>query len=121
MQYGGNAVNVGVGQALNMTQSSTHYAVARMSALDDWALARDARYEQAQAPSYVSPYMTGYEELSTYGDWVMEPAFGNVWVPRAVPIGWAPYRYGRWRWVAWGWSWVTPHPGAMRRFTTAAG
>ena len=55
VQYGGNAVNVGVGQALNMTQSSTNFAVARMSALDDWALSRDARYEQAQAPSYVSP------------------------------------------------------------------
>ncbi len=117
VQYGGNAVNVGVGQALNMTQSSTNYAVARMSALDDWALSRDARYEQAQAPSYVSPYMTGYEELNTYGDWVMEPAFGNVWVPRAVPIGWAPYRYGRWRWVApWGWSWVDSAPWGYAPF-----
>src|SRR4030095_4644881 len=38
VQYGGNAVNVGVGQALNMTQSSMNFAVARMSALDDWAL-----------------------------------------------------------------------------------
>ncbi len=74
VQYGGNAVNVGVGQALNMTQSSMNFAVARMSALDDWALARDARYEQAQAPRYVSPYMTGYEELDTYGDWVAEPS-----------------------------------------------
>ena len=118
VQYGGNAVNVGVGQALNMTQSSMNFAVARMSALDDWALARDARYEQVrEAPRYVSPYMTGYEELDTYGDWVMEPAFGTVWVPRAMPIGWAPYRYGRWRWVApWGWSWVDSAPWGYAPF-----
>ena len=44
--------------------------------------------------------MTGYEELDAHGDWLTDATYGTVWTPRAVPVGWAPYRDGRWRWVA---------------------
>ena len=95
-----------------MTQSSINFAAAESTPLDDWAWARDERYAQVQAARYVSPSMTGYEELDAYGDWIPDASYGTVWAPRAVPVGWAPYRHGRWRWVSpWGWTWVTPPPG----------
>ena len=43
--------------------------------------------------------MTGFEELDAHGDWVPDASYGTVWMPRTVPVGWAPYRDGRWRWV----------------------
>jgi len=117
VRYGSSNVTVGPGQALVMTQSSMSYASAMTTALDDWALARDLRYQQLQAARYVSPYMTGYEELDAYGDWLPDGAYGTVWVPRAVPVGWAPYRDGRWRWIApWGWTWVDAAPWGYAPF-----
>jgi hypothetical protein len=84
---------------------------------DDWALARDDRYRDIQAARYVSPYMTGYEDLDQYGDWVVDTSYGAVWYPRAVPVGWAPYRYGQWRWVRpWGWTWVDHAPWGFAPF-----
>ena len=61
--------------------------------------------------------MTGYEELDANGDWIADGSYGTVWVPRAVPVGWAPYRYGRWRWVSpWGWTWVDAAPWGYAPF-----
>jgi hypothetical protein len=61
--------------------------------------------------------MTGYEELDRHGDWVPDVTYGTVWVPRAVPVGWAPYRYGQWRWVRpWGWTWVDFAPWGYAPF-----
>ena len=35
------------------------------------------------------------------------PEYGAVWYPAAVAADWAPYRYGKWVWVAsYGWTWV---------------
>ena len=35
----------------------------------------------------------------------------------AVPVGWAPYRYGQWRWVRpWGWTWVDQSPWGYAPF-----
>jgi hypothetical protein len=116
--FRGNTVTVSGGQALAMTQSNVGFASAISTALDAWALERDQRYAQSLAAArYVSPYMTGYEELDANGDWIADGTYGTVWVPRAVPVGWAPYRYGRWRWVApWGWSWVDAAPWGYAPF-----
>jgi hypothetical protein len=117
VRYNGNAIAVGPGEVLSMTQSSSNISTARMSALDEWALARDLRYEQQPVPQYVSTSMTGYEDLAAYGDWSNDAIYGAVWYPRAVPVGWAPYRYGQWRWVApWGWSWVDAAPWGYAPF-----
>jgi hypothetical protein len=117
VRYGSSGVTVNAGQALVMTQSSMSFAGAMTTALDDWAFARDARYQQVQATRYVSPDMTGVEELDAYGDWVGDPTYGTLWVPRAVPVGWAPYRDGRWRWVSpWGWTWVDAAPWGYAPF-----
>ncbi len=117
VRYGANGVTVGSGQALVLTQSSISFGAAMSTELDTWAFERDERYQQLQSARYVSPYMTGYEELDTYGDWIADGSYGTVWVPRAVPVGWAPYRYGRWRWVSpWGWTWVDAAPWGYAPF-----
>jgi len=72
---------------------------------------RDRREEQSQSARYVSRDMTGYEDLDQYGSWRPEPEYGNVWIPSAMPIGWAPYQYGHWAWVEpWGWTWIDQAP-----------
>lgn len=73
-----------------------------------------------------------YHELSPYGDWVMDPNHGYVWIPFVesgfqpyasngywtmtnfgntwvsnYAWGWAPFHYGRWFWTNYyGWAWV---------------
>lgn len=62
-------------------------------------------------PQYVSAGMIGYEDLNAYGDWINDGGYGRVWVPRAVPSGWAPYRIGHWAYVEpWGWTWIDEQP-----------
>ena len=117
VNYGANSVTVSAGQALVMTQSSLSFAAAVSTQIDDWAWARDERYAQVQVARYVSPTMTGYEELDAYGDWTVDTTYGALWMPRAVPVGWAPYRDGRWRWVSpWGWTWVDAAPWGYAPF-----
>ena len=74
---------------------------------DQWCLARDQREDQSVSAQYVSRDMVGYQDLDDNGDWRTVSDYGPVWVPRAMPVGWAPYRYGHWIWVEpWGWTWV---------------
>jgi hypothetical protein len=86
---------------------------------DRWAMAREAAAAQAAAATlrYVSPTVTGYQDLAANGDWTVTPDYGAVWVPRAVPVGWAPYRYGHWAYVLpWGWTWIDDAPWGFAPF-----
>ncbi len=96
----------------------------RRPTFDQWALERDDALPQARAAQFVSTYMTGYEELDAYGDWVVgRRAYGIVWYParRSGGLGAVPPRpvaldaavgldLGR-----------LTRRGAMRHSTTAAG
>ncbi|HEX9472770.1 MAG TPA: DUF6600 domain-containing protein [Steroidobacteraceae bacterium] len=80
-------------------------------ALDLWAEDRDQREEDSRAARYVSREVVGYEELDGYGDWVVDPDYGSVWVPQVVMVDWAPYRFGYWSWIGpWGWTWIDDEP-----------
>jgi hypothetical protein len=84
---------------------------------DEWALERDRREDDDRSANYVSREMTGYEDLDDYGRWSYAGNYGPVWVPTAVPVGWAPYRYGHWVWIApWGWTWVDDQPWGFAPF-----
>jgi hypothetical protein len=86
-------------------------------AFDRWAESRDAREDASVSARYVGREMTGYEALDDYGTWREEAGYGAVWVPRAVPAGWAPYRTGHWAWIApWGWTWVDDAPWGFAPF-----
>src|SRR5204863_424501 len=82
-----------------------------------WCRSRDYDERKLAAPYRVSPQMTGYEELDEYGSWRAVPQYGEVWFPKQVASGWAPYREGHWVWVdPWGWNWVDDEPwGCSRR------
>lgn len=86
-------------------------------ALADWAQRADANDERLAASRYVSPEMTGVEDLDRYGRWDQHPEFGAIWVPLSVAADWAPYRQGRWTWVRpWGWTWVDDAPWGFAPF-----
>jgi hypothetical protein len=92
-------------------------ALARRDDFDNWVSGRDRRDEGVVASRYVTAEMTGYEDLDNYGNWVEDREYGTVWFPRAVPVGWAPYRDGRWVWISpWGWTWVDNSPWGYAPF-----
>ncbi len=100
------------GQPTNVT-----LAEAAATPFDDWVLAHEQREQERAAARYVSPDVTGYQDLDAYGSWQTVPQYGAVWVPASVPQGWAPYRYGHWAYVApWGWSWVDDAPWGFAPF-----
>ena len=85
--------------------------------LDGFSDGRDNLYASgADADSpYVSPDTVGGADLAAYGSWDASD-FGPVWFP-VVAVGWQPYSFGHWRWVApWGWTWVGSEPWAFAPF-----
>ena len=42
---------------------------------------------------YVSPEMTGAEDLDRYGSGEQTPEYGAIWMPRSVSADWAPYTH----------------------------
>ncbi|MGO9862008.1 MAG: DUF6600 domain-containing protein [Terriglobales bacterium] len=96
------------------------YDIDTLSAADDftnWAFDRDRREDRSQSANYVSPEMTGYEDLDDNGSWSYDGNYGPVWVPANIPMGWAPYRFGHWVWIApWGWTWVDDAPWGFAPF-----
>jgi len=86
-------------------------------AFDAWSAAREQRYDSSRAAAYVSPEMVGVRDLDDYGTWEATPTYGPVWYPSTVAVGWAPYRYGSWTWVApFGWTWVDSAPWGYAPF-----
>lgn len=84
---------------------------------DHWCYDRDNRAEHSASARYVSDDVVGYEDLDANGGWRPVPEYGNVWFPSTVAVGWAPYRYGHWVWVApWGWTWVDDAPWGFAPF-----
>ena len=83
----------------------------------DWVASLDQRDERSVSARYVSPEMTGVEDLDRYGRWEQSPDYGAIWIPRAVAPDWAPYRMGHWAWVnPWGWTWVDDAPWGFAPF-----
>ncbi len=84
---------------------------------DDWAFDRDRREDRVESANYVSPEMTGYEDLDDYGHWRYVAGYGSVWAPANVAADWAPYRNGHWAFVEpWGWTWVEDEPWGFAPF-----
>jgi hypothetical protein len=83
----------------------------------NWVASLDRREANSVSARYVSPEMTGVEDLDRYGRWEAGTEYGAVWIPRTVVTGWAPYRMGHWVWVRpWGWTWVDDAPWGFAPF-----
>lgn len=81
-----------------------------------WSLSRDQLAARG-VTRYISPEMTGHEELERYGNWQETSEYGSAWFPRGMSPGWAPYRHGRWAWVSpWGWTWIDHAPWGFAPF-----
>src|SRR5579871_971732 len=119
---GGFSYNVVAGQSATFTGNQDHLdydlgQVPRQDDFDQWAFDRDGREDSADSANYVSREMTGYEDLDENGDWSYVAGYGPCWRPRAVVVGWAPYRYGHWTYVGpWGWTWVEDEPWGFAPF-----
>ena len=84
---------------------------------EGWAASRDRRWENSSSAHYVSADVIGYGDLDEYGSWRETPEYGHVWVPRTSEPDWAPYRYGRWEYIApWGYTWVDEEPWGFAPF-----
>lgn len=118
-QAGG--LEVGEGQQLEIWRERGALRTRALAFTDDafaaWAQREDARDVQTASQRHVSPEMTGAEDLDRHGRWDRHPNYGAVWIPISVAPGWAPYRHGRWSWVApWGWTWIDDAPWGFAPF-----
>lgn len=114
--YGDNGqVPVAAGQQIRFAgttlQQVANNGASGLDGFDQWAAERDAAEDRSVSARYVSRDVPGYEDLDANGTWRSSPQYGEVWVPSAVPTGWAPYHDGHWVWQApWGWTWVDDAP-----------
>ncbi len=114
--YGDNGqVPVAAGQQIRFAgtalQQVADNGAPGLDGFDQWAASRDAAEDRSVSARYVSRDVPGYEDLDANGSWRSSPQYGEVWVPNAVPAGWAPYHDGHWVWQApWGWTWVDDAP-----------
>jgi hypothetical protein len=118
---GGYSYTVVGGQDARFTGSEKlDYDINQLPDRDDftkWAMDRDHREDGPESADYVSPEMTGYEDLDDYGRWTYVAGYGSVWYPSSVAADWAPYRYGHWVYVQpWGWTWVEDEPWGFAPF-----
>jgi len=117
----GTALTVQQGQRVEFwkERGTAQYSITdpKRDSFSDWVASRDSREERSVSARYVSPEMTGVEDLDRYGRWEQNADYGAVWTPREVAPGWAPYRMGHWAWVSpWGWSWVDDAPWGFAPF-----
>lgn len=118
---GGLSQTVHGGQAVKLTGSGPiqvdNTSLPSEDSFDQWSAARDRTFVSAESARYVSRDTPGYASLDGYGVWSEAPQYGPIWYPTAVPVGWVPYRMGRWVWVGpWGWTWVDAEPWGFAPF-----
>jgi hypothetical protein len=87
------------------------YMAPQLDEWDQWNYARTDHLLETVSARYVSPEIYGAYDLDAYGTWRSVPTYGPVWVPTAVPAGWAPYSSGAWVTDPYyGWTWVDTQP-----------
>jgi hypothetical protein len=117
-----SALEINAGQRAEFwsERGVTHYSWSALpnDRFGDWVAQQDRQDERdARRRPYVSPEMTGAEDLDRYGDWDRHPEYGVLWYPRRVEPGWAPYRYGHWAYMQpWGYTWVDDAPWGFAPF-----
>ena len=119
---GGARFHVDEGQSVSFSdpqlQNYQSADLPQPDAFDQFALQRDARWDNAPSKRYVAEETIGYQDLDDYGSWTNDvPEYGNVWYPSQVAVDWSPYHSGHWAWVgAYGWSWVDDAPWGFAPF-----
>ncbi|GAB2598223.1 hypothetical protein GCM10027034_34240 [Ramlibacter solisilvae] len=114
----GQTLPLGGGQQLTFSGRGLERVAQRQTRAPDnfdrWVAERTRRDAQSLAARYLPRELVGYQSLDDNGQWGQDPAFGTVWFPNARADDWAPYRHGRWAWIApWGWTWIDEAPWAF--------
>ncbi len=117
----GNSLALNGGQQVNFFDTDLkHSRIGGLGYLDDferWAMARDQAEDNSPSARYVPRDMPGYQQLDQYGAWENHSEYGTVWYPQRVVDDWAPYRDGKWLWIApWGWTWIDAAPWGFAPF-----
>jgi hypothetical protein len=117
------AFDVQAGQRVELTPEGRDrgtlvtWSAAVQDAFAEGVRADELRDDRSASLRYVSPEMTGVEDLDRHGRWERHPEHGMVWAPLVVTAGWAPFKHGRWVWHArWGWTWVDQAPWGFAPF-----
>ena len=112
----GGTLPVRAGKRADVVGDDIDTRVASRDSFDDWAYARDQSQDRSTSSRYVTPDMTGYEDLDRYGSWSQDSEYGALWMPQ-VDSSWVPYGDGRWTWLdPWGWTWVDNAPWGYAPF-----
>lgn len=83
------------------------YVAPEPIAWDRWNDERSNDLTEAFSERYISPGIAGARDLDYYGNWRTTVEYGPIWVPDAMPYGWAPYSTGRWVWDPYyQWTWI---------------
>ena len=110
---GGGALQLNAGQQMAFSGRDLAPAPVQSTydSFDRWAADRNREEDQSISARYVPRDVVGYQQLDAHGAWMEDPSYGPVWYPRLTIADWAPYRYGRWQWIApWGWTWIDDAP-----------
>jgi hypothetical protein len=111
----GKTTSLGKGQQLSMRAGDAESVeVGRApenDEFDQWASGRISTSEAATNASLQytnnSGYVSGYDDLYTYGSWFPVAGYGYCWRPYGVGVGWAPFDYGSWYYdTAFGWAFL---------------
>lgn len=105
---GGASLVVRTGKRADVRDDDVSTGALVRDRFDDWPEAPDSGSASLR---YLTDDTTGYEELDRYGSWRENAEYGPLWLPRSLPVDWAPYRDGRWTWLdPWGWTWIDNAP-----------
>ena len=117
----GQAMTINAGQQVTFGARDLsvlgNAAAPPRDAFGQWVAARERLLQQSVSAGYLPPDMPGYQALDSYGQWAQDANYGPVWYPAVTALDWAPYRDGRWAWVApWGWTWIDAAPWGFAPF-----
>ncbi|HMA08889.1 MAG TPA: DUF6600 domain-containing protein [Ramlibacter sp.] len=117
----GQTVQLRPGPQHAFTGRNLQPALSAPTPVDDdfarWVGQQNRQEDQSASARYLPRDVVGYSQLDTYGSWAQDASYGPVWYPRVKIADWAPYRYGRWDWIAqWGWTWIDDAPWGFAPF-----
>jgi hypothetical protein len=111
----GGRTTVSSGYTLTLKEE-TYAELSPLGSPDEWErwnTERDRRVaERRPPPRYLPDDLYAYSrDFEEYGRWVYVREYGYVWTPTVVvQVGWAPYRLGRWVWIAGDYVWISYEP-----------
>lgn len=118
---GGNTMSIHPSEEIVVTgttvaQAET-YVAPELNQWDRWNYDRSEGLLDTVSERYLPHGVAGASDLDHYGNWRVVPDYGSVWVPDAVPSGWAPYSAGRWGWDPhYQWTWIDDEPWGWAPF-----